>query len=242
MRHGGVGFVFPDASNFTNPSQRGHTKGAALQLDYNHLNNQGFQSLTPSFVWGSGNFGLGGFASRLGTKLDASEQSVDSIGGEIGVSLANDRLGIGVNYIRSIDTAQNSDGTMTAAMRVSGQRSHGMNFTVAGSTTVNRATRDIKTGTVGLGYGFATGGFEASYSVTDFQDPGKNNEALGALHLEGKTVYFGAGYGYTKPVNAALLKGRFGVKYKKVDFSVHADHLFLTGRDIAYGGTFRVTF
>lgn len=242
LHHGGVGFMFEDVNSFANPSHRASTKGAAIQLDYNHINNENLQSLTPSFVWGSGKFGFGFFASRLGTSLTDPLKSTDSIGGDIGLAFANDRVGFGVSHVRSIDVGQDSDGTFTAALRVSGQNGHGFNVSVAGNTTVNRADRDIKGGVAGMGYAFATGAIEASYAVTDFKDPKENFKALAALNLEGKTVYFSGGFGYEKPTNASIAAGRFGIKYKKIDFSGHIDYVLAKGSTPAYGGTFRLMF
>lgn len=240
MRHGGVGFLFEDASGFSNPAYRGRTKGAALQADYTRFNSD-LQSLTPSFILGSGKFAIGMFSSRLGPTLTAPETSTDSIGGDLGLAFANDRLGMGIGYVRSIDAGQDGDGKFLASIKVSGQRSTGFNVSVLGTTTVNRATRDINTGTFGIGYGFVSGGIEASYAVTDFKDPQNNYKMLGAFNVEGKTVYFGAGFGYEKPVNASIAVGRFGVKYKTIDFSLHLDHQLVSGYTPAYGGTFRMT-
>jgi len=88
--------LFEDANDFTNPAQIALAHGAAIEGYYTRQNPSGAQSVTPSFVWGNGKVGLGAYGTRSGTNLGSASQSMDSIGGELGVALAQDHLTMGV--------------------------------------------------------------------------------------------------------------------------------------------------
>lgn len=241
-KRGGLGFLFQDFSGFANPAQKAHFRGFATEIQYETILNTGNKTVTPSVVWGKNTFGLGAFASRSGSDLSSTDASTDSIGGAFGLGLAANRITMGAGYTRSIDTQQNMDGVLNVSANYNGLGGKGFHLGGAVSTTVNRATRDIKTGTVAMGWSFGRTALEAIYSVNDFQDPSENSEISGFFTWEGDSFFLGAGGGYDKFLAAGFGAGRLGVKLGNLDLTIFGNKSFATGANPSVGGSLRLKF
>lgn len=241
-KRGGQGFLFEDFNSFSNPGQKALFRGFSAQAAYDTTLNTGTKSITPSVIWGKGSFGLGGFVSRSGSDMMSSNNSTDSIGGAFGLGLAANRITLGAGFSRSVDVNQNMDGTLTASLNFNGLGGKGFHIGGAVSTTVNRATRDIKTATAGIGWGFGRVAVEAIYEIEDLQNPAMNYEMSGFLAWEGETFFSGLGMGYEKVSNGSFAAGRIGLKFGKWDLSAFGNKSFASGSNPTVGAALRIKF
>jgi hypothetical protein len=244
LSRGGYGFLFPDANSFNNGGQMAGTVGTAIEGYYTREDQSKDQTLTPSVVWGSGRVGLGAFVSRNGTSLtgDASAHS-DSAGAGLGVSLASGRVTVGGTISKSLATGQTNDGVVNASLNYNGNKGQGFHMGGGFGTTLNSTTgTELRTATLAMGWGFSGANVELDYKLKDLDHTSNNYETSAYLNFGGSSYYVSTGYTYDKPSTNSSVSGRLGYLVGAVDFSVHAEHTFVTGSNPNYGASLRTTF
>jgi hypothetical protein len=242
---GGVGFLFPDMNEFTNPGQMALNRGVAVQGFYTREDQTKTQAFTPSIVAGSGKWGGGVFARRTGTSLTTPATATDRVGGALGMSFAADRVTVGAGYDRETSVGQVDDGTATVSLNFNGKGRVGFCAGAKATSTINALVR-TRTALVGIGYGFSPKvNAEAYYSFNNLDDT--NNVTFGGSMSVAmlKGLYASGAYSNVKNslvTNKGYVVGRLGFQMAMVDVSAHAEKLLMTGQPWSYGGSLRVMF
>lgn len=239
---GGLGYLFIDPNSFNNPGQVPLVGGAHLEIAYEKIDGSQYQSLTPSFVWGNGKFGIGVFATRMGTDLGQSQMANDYVGGEIGVAMASERLTVGLKSYRSISVGQMNDGYADVALNWNGMKRVGFSLGVNAGTTLNNAVKEVKHGGASLGWGFnALYSLEAHYEMRDFDD--SNDYVLSVFANAGaKNYYASAGANHYALLKVNELEARLGLNFGWFDLSFMGSKVLDANYAYTYGGTLRVNF
>lgn len=240
---GGYGFLFPDHNSFLNPGQMAISYGAAFETSYERADLTDGQSVTPSFVFGTGTFGLGAYANRLGTQLEDGATSVDSVGGGLGVALFKSRLTLGAAYARSIDAYQMSDGTGWVTVTYNGPQRKGPAIGVAATTTVNLAGGDHQGALAAIGYSFRSNrSLEVVARLNDIRDTDSYvGGAYGTFGMD--FLYVAGGYEYTNLTAQHRAAARLGfIIGRFIDISAFGTRVLTKVGETTYGGSLRASF
>lgn len=241
IQRGGLGFLFPDHNSFANPGQFSTAHGSALQFAYTKDSaTGGAQSISPSFVYGNGTFGLGLAGLRGGTSLTESGQYADIITGGLGFSTMKERMTLGASFSKVLtDGMSTNDGTIAATLTLQGARRMGAVFGLGYQRTLGL---DSHSGTFGFGYGFQTGNsLEANIQFNNLDDV-NDFTASGFFNLGRQWFYLGAGYSFAKTTEVHSGAARVGFMMGKVDVSGTIQAPFTSGGSMVYGGTLRASF
>ncbi len=244
ISRGGLGFLFPDHNSFVNPGQFALDKGTAVDMSYTTQTNSGTtdQSLTPSVVYGGGNFGFGVDVTRTGTSLTNTAEKSDSVGAGMGVALDHEHITVGVAASRSIDVNQTNDGIVGGTLTWNGDKRMGFTTGVAVNTTINQAGGNTQTGTAAVGWGFN----QMTRVEVDATFNNLNNFSdydLGAfITMQGNMLYAAAGYNYLMLAAESQLQGRLGLTFGRFDISGYVSDTLNSGDGVEFGGAVRLAF
>lgn len=245
ISRGGLGFLFSDHNSFENPGNFADDKGTGVQASYSiqqQANGQpAEQDFTPSVVYGGTDWGFGVFGQRAGTDLLSDNNKTDSVGAGLGVGMFKDRLTIGVEGSRSIDTNQTNNGVVGGSITWNGMKREGFAIGGAAYTTLDQVGGDVQNGMAAIGWGFEMTKLEAIATFNNFNNL-NDWDMGGALTFEGRVFYFSALYNYLMLSNESQLAGRLGFVIGKFDASVFVQNTFVTGSNPEYGATVRIAF
>jgi len=240
IMRGGLGFLFPDHNSFANPGQFPLSYGMAIETGYTRVNGSSAQGLTPSFVYGNGQVGLGAYYTRSGMDLGSSASS--SIGAGVGASFLKDKFTMGAGYSRSLDSTRTNDGTIQVTANLNGPQRKGPSVGVGFGTTLGAAT-NVRTGTASVGYSFRSNDnieagvlFNNLSSFSDF-DP------YFAGTVGSQYMYLGGTYRYLKTAEQHQAGARIGfILGRYIDLSASASYVLVSGGASSYGATVRASF
>lgn len=238
---GGQGFLFPDNNSFTNPGQFPLSYGMAFETGYTKVNGTSDQQLTPSFVYGNGQLGLGAFYARSGTDLGSNATS--AIGAGAGVSFLKNKLTFGASYTRSLETIRTDDGTLGFTANLNGPQRMGPSLGVGFGTTLGSTTTNTQTGNVAVGYSFRSNqSIEGGLKFNNLSDT-SDFDPFFAGTFGSQYVYFGTSYTYLKATTEHQVGGRLGfILGRYIDVSAMATYVLKTGGAASYGATVRASF
>lgn len=239
ISRGGLGFLFSDTNSFSNPGRFSLMRGRALQFLGTRNPEDSTQALTPSFVYGTGGFGLGVFVKREGLNMIVSDRSTDSVGAGLGFNFAKNRVSVGFGVEKSVD-AFADDGVFLATITL---HPAGKGFSMgAGVSTTTNVSPSTRTAHVAMGYAFnPMVSFEA---IAKFNNLTDTNDITGSgfFTLSGQRAYLSAGANYVKLTKHVEAMGRVGVVFGAFDLSAIASKDFAFGKKLKYGGSLRVRF
>jgi hypothetical protein len=238
---GGLGFLFPDNNSFSNPGQFPLSYGMAFETGYSRVNGSSAQALTPSFVYGNGQLGVGAFYSRSG--MDLGSSASNAVGAGLGVSFLKDKLTMGVSYSRSLEAVRINDGTLSVTANLNGPQRTGPSVGVGFGTTINATGTNTRTGTLGLGYSFHSNqSIEAGLTLNDLQNTADYSPYFAGTYGS-QYMYLGASYTYVKTSADHVAAGRLGfILGRYIDISALASYVLETGGASTYGATLRASF
>lgn len=238
---GGLGFLFPDNNSFVNPGQFPLSYGMAIEAGYGRVNGTSDQSLTPSFVYGNGQLGLGVSYSRSGTDLGST--STSSLGAGLGMSFLKDKLTVGASYTRSLETPRTDDGTLGFTANLNGPQRMGPSLGVGFGTTLGATSANVQTGTLGVGYSFRSNqSIEGGLTFNNLSDTSDFNPFFAGT-FGSQYVYLGGSYTYLKTSTDHKVGGRLGfILGRYIDLSATATYVLKTGGAATYGATVRASF
>lgn len=241
LTRGGLGFLFADHNSFANAGNFALDKGTAAEVSYGQFKNVPIVAAQPSFVYGSGKVGFGLYGQRIATSL-SDTNAIDSVGGGLGVTLAKDRVTLGVYGSRSLATTPTSDGTVGATFTLNGNKRVGFSLGGAVDTTLNATNGDTKSGRAAIGWGFNTNtSIEAVATLNDIENTEDVNLA-GYLNWSGQMFYFSGGVIYNKLLQTTSVAGRAGLAFGRFDVSGFTTMATESGGEMFYGGSARLAF
>ncbi len=239
---GGLGFLFPDNNSFANPGQFPLSYGMAFETGYTKVNGSSNQALTPSFVYGNGQLGLGAFYSRSGTDLGSNATS--SVGAGVGMSFMKDKLTVGASYSRSLETLRTNDGALGATVNLNGPQRMGPSLGVGFGTTLGATSgTNTKSGNIGVGYSFRSNqSIEGGVLFNDLSNTADMSPYFAGTYGS-QYAYLGGSYTYLKTAGDHQVGGRLGVILGRyLDISALATYVLKTGGAASYGATVRASF
>ncbi len=241
IMRGGLGFLFPDHNSFSNPGQFPLSYGMAIETGYTRVNGSSAQALTPSFVYGNGQVGLGAFYSRSGADLGST--SSNSVGAGLGVSFLKDKFTMGVGYTRVLDSTRTSDGSLQVTANLNGPQRKGPSVGIGVGTSMNAAGGDRQNASASLGYSFRSNdNIEAGVLFNDLRST-SDFDPYFAGTIGSQYMYLGGTYRYLKASEDHQVGARLGfILGRYIDFSASANYVLETGGATSYGGTVRASF
>lgn len=241
IARGGLGFIYNDHNNFSNPGQFALSNATAFAAEYTRTGAM-TQEVAPSLVMGTGGFGIGVAGSRQGTSLTEASQKSDAVTGALGVSLDSDKVTIGVSGTRSLEDTRTEDAALAGTFTINGERKTGFAVGAGFATTLNSQLRDVESGTVAIGYGFSpTTSFEIDGQFHDLNDV-NNFTTYGVFTTSAQPLYFSGSVGYLNLLAQTELAARVGVIVGKLDFSGLIKYSTQAGVDPTIGGNLRMVF
>jgi hypothetical protein len=238
---GGQGFLFPDHNSFENPGQFPLAYGMAFEAGYTKANGAATQSLTPSFVYGGGGFGIGAFYARSGNDIGSSAAS--SAGAGLGVSFLKDRLTVGASYNRSLESVRSSDGNLGVQINLNAPQRKGPSVGIGVESTLNATLGDTQSARGAVGYSFRTNdNIEAGIKFNNLRNTSDFSPYFAGT-LGSQYVYAGAAYTYHKTLEDHEVEGRLGfILGRYIDLSALASYVLESGGATTYGATLRASF
>jgi hypothetical protein len=239
---GGLGFLYPDHNSFSNPGQFPLSYGMAVEAGYGRTNGSSSQTLTPSFVYGNGKVGVGGFYSRGGTDLLGSSAS-SSVGFGLGVSFLKDKLTLGAKYDTSLESTRTNDGNLAVTVNLNGPQRKGPSLGLGVGTTISADGGDRQNATASLGYSFrSNNSIEAGLTFNDIRDTADFSPFFAGT-FGSQYLYLGGSYTYAKAAEDHMVAARLGVILGRyLDLSAQASYVLETGGAATYGATVRASF
>lgn len=239
IQRGGIGFLYSDNNNFTNPGLFGGARAFSMDAKFDTVSTGTAKSVSTSVVYGTGAVGIGAFGQRAGSNLTTSGGYTDTAGVGLGLAVAKGKALFGAGYRRGVSTGQTNDGRVEATLTTkSGDK--GFAFGMGVTTELNSAGDETKTGTVALGYGFGGGiGFEVNGVLNDFAN---NKNMTGAAYItkSAQTAFMSVGYVWNNVSSKHGVAARLGFVFgKSVDVSIYGSHTFVSDENPSYGGSLR---
>jgi len=244
LARGGVGMMFPDTNNFSNPGQVALIPARSLELFYGRENSPvPSQAVGGSAVYSkNGVFAVWAYGNRSGSEISYIDTSNEVLGAGFAVAMSKQRLTLGLNYERPLDGGTTYDGLITTSINwnkaVRKGLVYGASYSYGLKDSYGTAMANLGVGW-GFNYNFVT---ELNINFLDLYDLGNFGFTLALNSLWGKW-YAGLGGAIVLSPGSTQVIGRLGYQFiKRFDLSAYGTAGLGGTASTGFGATVRFAF